>query len=230
VPPPTPSDPVELRREQILRAALDVIVERGYPDTRIADVAAAAGLSPALVLYYFRTKERLLTEAMAYAEDRWYREGERRMARCPSALGKLVELVSMTCEPDGDPSGESWAVWLDLWAAAARNPRLGTVREEFDARWRETIRRVVEEGVRRGEFETADPDRAALALSALLDGLAIQIALGDPVATPAVARDVALEAACALLGCPLAAARAADVDPDPAPSVSRRRRRRATSS
>lgn len=222
--PPTPADPVELRREQILRAALDVIVRRGYPKTRIADVAEAAGLSPALVIYYFTTKERLLTEAMAYAEDRWYREGERRMARWPSAAGKLAELVSMTCQPDGDPSGESWAVWLDLWAAAARNPRLAAVREEFDARWRETIRRVVEEGVRRREFEVADAGRAALALSALLDGLAIQIALADPVATPAVATEVALEAAGALLGCSLVAATSLGTGPDRARRASRRRR------
>ena len=38
----------EQRREQLLRAALDVIVSRGYADTRIADVAEHAGTSPAL--------------------------------------------------------------------------------------------------------------------------------------------------------------------------------------
>ena len=31
------------RREQMLQAALEVIVERGYTDTRIADVAGRAG-------------------------------------------------------------------------------------------------------------------------------------------------------------------------------------------
>ena len=41
----------EQRREQMLRAALDVIVERGYADTRIADVAERTGTSPALVIY-----------------------------------------------------------------------------------------------------------------------------------------------------------------------------------
>ena len=36
------------RKEQMLRAALEVIVERGYADTRIADVAERTGTSPAL--------------------------------------------------------------------------------------------------------------------------------------------------------------------------------------
>jgi len=51
----------EQRREQMLRAALEVISERGYPDTRIADVAERIGISPALVIYYFKTKDQLLT-------------------------------------------------------------------------------------------------------------------------------------------------------------------------
>src|SRR5271165_3809552 len=47
------------RRTQMLRAALDVLVERGFPDTRIADVAERSEVSPALVIYYFKTKDRL---------------------------------------------------------------------------------------------------------------------------------------------------------------------------
>ena len=45
------------RREQMLQAALEVIVERGYPDTRITDVAERAGASPALVIYYFNVND-----------------------------------------------------------------------------------------------------------------------------------------------------------------------------
>ena len=40
------ADTADQRRGQMLRAALDVIEERGFPDTRIADVAARAGTSP----------------------------------------------------------------------------------------------------------------------------------------------------------------------------------------
>jgi AcrR family transcriptional regulator len=43
----------EPRRTQMLVAALDVIVERGFAETRISDVAERAGVSPALVIYYF---------------------------------------------------------------------------------------------------------------------------------------------------------------------------------
>src|SRR5579871_5374413 len=127
----------EQRREQMLRAALEVIVERGYADTRIADVAERAGTSPALVIYYFKTRDQLLTEAITYSEDTWYAEGVRRLARIGSAAGRLEEIIAMTCLPGTDPEPRSWwLLWLDLWAFSPRNPGVAAVRQKSDERWR----------------------------------------------------------------------------------------------
>src|SRR4051812_5550481 len=82
------------RREQILESALAVIADRGFPETRIADVAEQAGISPALVIYYFKTRDQLLTEAIRLNEDRWYAEGTARIAEIPTAAGRLEELVA----------------------------------------------------------------------------------------------------------------------------------------
>src|SRR6266567_9178620 len=130
----------DLRREQMLRAALEVICERGYPDTRIADVAERAGVSPALVIYYFKTKDQLLTEAIRYSEDSWYSDGQRRLAELPTAAARLEEIVAMSCLPEADSEPESsWVLWLDLWAQAVRHPEVAGVRQKFDERWRELI-------------------------------------------------------------------------------------------
>ena len=53
----------------MLVAAAELIAERGFSETRIADVAERVGASPALVIYYFGTKDSLLTEALRYSED-----------------------------------------------------------------------------------------------------------------------------------------------------------------
>ena len=135
------------RRDHMLRAALDVIGERGFPETRIADVAERAGTSPALVIYYFKTKDNLLTEAMRYAEDTWYDLGARRIEAVESAARRLEEIVAMTCLPEADDElPDSWTLWLDLWAQSVRHPEVARVREEFDAHWRETIADVVRDG------------------------------------------------------------------------------------
>jgi AcrR family transcriptional regulator len=175
----------EQRRAQMLAAALEVISERGYPDTRIADVAERAGVSPALVIYYFKTKDQLLTEAIRRYEDAWYAVGQRRMAELPSAAARIEEIVAMSCLPEADPQpGSSWQLWLDFWAQAARNEAVATVRRKSDERWRDEIAGLVLTGQAAGEFSSVDARGFAVALTAMLDGLTIQIALEDPVVDP----------------------------------------------
>jgi AcrR family transcriptional regulator len=189
------------RREQMLQAALDVIVERGYPDTRITDVAERAGASPALVIYYFKTRDQLLTEAMRYAEDAWYEAGLRRTAAIATAAGQLEEIVAMTCLPEEDTEPrDSWLLWLDLWAQSARNPGVSAVWQKFEERWRETIKSLVLTGQADGEFAALDAGDFAVLLSALLDGFAVQIALEDSRAASARAFELTMRFASDRLG------------------------------
>jgi AcrR family transcriptional regulator len=173
------------RRGQMLQAALEVISERGFADTRIADIADRIGISPALVIYYFKTKEKLLTDAIRHYEDTWYAGGRRRMDKMATAAERIEEFVAMNLLPDPDPEPEStWKLWLDFWAQAARNPDVANVRQEFDERWRADVVSLVVAGQEAGEFADVDPHPFSVFLCALLDGMAIQIALEDPVVDP----------------------------------------------
>ncbi len=181
------------RRGQMLRAALDVISERGFADTRIADIAERIGISPALVIYYFKTKDQLLTEAFRHYEDAWYAEGKRRMDPLPTAAKRLEEFVAMNLLPDSDEQLESnWQMWLDFWVQAARNPDVAALRRYSDERWREMIVSLVRAGQADGEFASIDPHQFAIFISALLDGLTVQIALDDPVVDPVSAFELCM--------------------------------------
>jgi AcrR family transcriptional regulator len=181
------------RREQMLHAALEVISTRGYADTRIADVAERAGVSPALVIYYFKTKDLLLTEAIRHYEDTWYAVGQRRMAGLTSAAARLEEFVAMSCLSEADPEpASSWQLWLDFWAQAARNEEVASVRQKADERWREVISSLVQAGQEAGEFRPIDAHDFAICLSTLLDGFTIQIALADPVVDSQAAFELAM--------------------------------------
>ena len=63
----------ESRRRQILDAAARAIIEQGLHGTRVADVAARAGVSSGLVAYYFPTKDSMLAEALRHPSihHRW---------------------------------------------------------------------------------------------------------------------------------------------------------------
>ena len=57
------------RREQILEAACQAILDRGFPATRITDIAAAAGTSTGTIHYYFETKDEVLVAALKWAGE-----------------------------------------------------------------------------------------------------------------------------------------------------------------
>ena len=175
---PRPST-AHLRRPAILTAAAEVISERGVSNTRISDVAERAGTSAPGVLYWFPTKDELLAEALQFSDDRFYVGLTDELASLGTAaerLGRLIEL--WPAEGDGETT-----LWMELWVRALRDPQLARTRERLDRRWREAIADIVRDGQADGEFGDADADDVALFLSALMDGFAIQLALGDPAVT-----------------------------------------------
>jgi AcrR family transcriptional regulator len=189
------------RRAQMMTAALEVISERGFADTRIADVAERAGISPALVIYYFKTKDQLLTEAIRHYESSWYAVGQARMAELPTAAARIEEIVAMNLLPEADPEPTtSWQLWLDFWAQAARNAEVAAVRRKSDERWRDEITSLVLAGQAAGEFCELDATAFGICLTSLLDGLTIQIALEDPVVDPVGAFELSMQFVAGRLG------------------------------
>ena len=184
----------DVRRDQMLAAASTLIAERGFSDTRIADVAKRVGASPALVIYYFGTKDSLLTEALRWSERSWYAAAEE-MLQSTEKLRDRLEILSewtLVADKQQDLTGD-WGLWFDLWAQAFRHPEVKKDRAELDAQWRDLIARVVQEAVDIGEIEKVDVRDFAILWGSLLDGLVVQVALDDPVVDVALARRLAME-------------------------------------
>ena len=191
----------DLRRSEILAAAMEVIRERGVNATRIADVAERMGTSAPAVLYYFESKQELLHEALTYAEEQFYDELDGELARIASARDRLVWLTESTLAT-GDVDA---VLWIELWPQALRDEELAATRETLDRRWRGAIASIIREGQQRGEFTGGDPDELALLAASLLDGLLIQVALEDREVSSQRAREMCLgvlerELGCALTG------------------------------
>ncbi|QHC33758.1 TetR family transcriptional regulator [Streptomyces sp. HF10] len=160
------------RQEELLRAAVEQIEARGVAAVRIADVAAALGVSNALVLYHFSTKEKLVAAAFAHAAEGDLAHLRKLLGRRTTALRRLRAAVRWYA-PTGQAKG--WRLWIEGWAVALREPALREVTRELDRRWKAALAEVIAEGVAAGEFTCPDPRAAALRLTALLDGLAVQL-------------------------------------------------------
>lgn len=162
---------VGVRREQILAAAVSEVTRRGFAQTRVADVARALEVSPALVFYHFGTKQDLLVAALDHAVERDLERLAGAVARGGTAAQRLRRILNLYA-PQGTAPG--WTLWVDAWAEALRNPELRTHCRRLDRRWSEAIRSTIVAGVEAGEFHCADPASVARRITALLDGLSVQ--------------------------------------------------------
>ncbi|WP_078884395.1 TetR family transcriptional regulator C-terminal domain-containing protein [Streptomyces sp. NRRL S-340] len=160
------------RREELLRAAIGQIEARGVAAVRIADVAAVLGVSNALVLYHFSTKENLVAAAFARAAEDDLAHLRALLGRRTTALRRLRAALRWYA-PTGNAKG--WRLWIEGWAAALREPALRKVARDLDRQWKAALTEVVAQGVAAGEFRCPDPGGTALRLTALLDGLAVQL-------------------------------------------------------
>jgi AcrR family transcriptional regulator len=191
-----PSEASDQRRDQMLIAAAELIAERGFSETRIADVARRVGASPALVIYYFGTKDSLLTAALRYSEEQFYTSCAEMLAKTADTRDRLESLARMTCVPDADEGiTGTWGLWFDLWAQAFRHPEVGRDRVELERRWRTTIEDVVRQGIEVGDIDKVDPEDFAVTWAVLLDGLSIQVALRDEKVDPERAVTIAMRMA-----------------------------------
>ena len=177
----------EARRIEMLRAAAELICERGFGDTRIADVAKRAGVSSALVIYYFGTRDRLLVDALRYSEESFYEAAEKMLAEVPSLRERLSLLIQWTCVPEGEDDGrDTWRLGVVVRPVGAGVParrdqgRPGGTRRSLaqDDRPRARFVRTEREreadvraGVRRAARRAVDPGRPRRPRGRLRPGL-----------------------------------------------------------
>jgi AcrR family transcriptional regulator len=193
-----------LRKPQIVAAAAEVLYERGLFDTRVGDIAQRAGTSSPTILYYFESKDRLLEEAVDRTDREFYERVAAGQARQERASDKLVHLVQETSLGPGGLS--DYTLWMEMWVRARRDPVVRRRYFRLDRRQRRLIADIVREGQKTGEFRSeTDPEEFALSLSGLMDGLGVQVTLGQPDVTPQRMVERCLALASTELGCDLRA-------------------------
>lgn len=171
------------KRLDVLEAAIDVIVTRGFDNTRYADVSEASDVAISTLQYYFGSLENLLIESCLYASERDYQRTLERLATLPNPWDRLKDLVRIfTTTSVPQPN---WQAQLEYWRAAFTRPHLRESLVRDQDRWRAFFAETIREGIAAGIFATnRDPELIAMQLNCLTDGTVF----------PAVARNPAFDA------------------------------------
>ena len=160
----------DARRRALVAAAVRVIAAHGVGAATVARISAEAGVSRGLISHYFAGKDDLLRATYRQLTDELAAETARiARARGETAQAKLRAAVEAAFQPPVF-AADKIAVWLAFWAEARYRPSLGALNRELYRGYRATIARLMAEAAReRGAM--LDAHRAAVALTALIDGL-----------------------------------------------------------
>jgi AcrR family transcriptional regulator len=166
------------RPEQILAAACRAIQQRGFANTRIADIADEAGMSTGAIHYYFDVKDEVLIAALKWASAQLFDRLDRLAADATSERERLAQLLEHAVPLPGPRRGE-YVLWIELWVRALQEPDLLPECEALSRRWRGYFFAAVRRGAKSGEFTpVGSPDEVAERLIAQVDGLGFELLLG----------------------------------------------------
>lgn len=178
-------------RTRMLDAAWRLIAARGYHAVRIADIAEACSTSSAAVHYYFPTKADVLEAALSHCLEAAFARQSAELTVLSGARDRMLRLIEMQL-PLGQVRDE-WSVWLQFWAESAVRPALRAAHTAFYGRWRTAVERILERGRRQGVVRDIDVPMVALQLTALTDGIGIQVLTEAPGVTVETMRRALLD-------------------------------------
>ncbi|MEX2297694.1 MAG: TetR/AcrR family transcriptional regulator [Dongiaceae bacterium] len=165
------------RRRQIIDATIEAIYRRGIGDTRLADIARAAGVSYGVVSFYFTSKDALLMATMNHVALE-YATALRNAAEIPgqSPMERLLAVVSVNFDARiADP--QKTAVWVAIWAQCQVAPAFRKRCCELQDDYVSVAEPLCREIIAAGDYKTMDSGEIAQSLCVLMSGLDIEMHL-----------------------------------------------------
>ena len=150
----------EARPAELMAAALDLFVERGYAATRLDDVAARAGVSKGTLYLYFPSKEELFKAVIRSGIVPLIERGERLLEEHKgSAAALLREIVFSWWESVGNT--KLGGIPKLMFSECRNFPEIGKFYyDEVISRGHRLMQSVLETGMKNGEFRAMDANYA----------------------------------------------------------------------
>lgn len=180
----------ESRRRQLIEATARSLARHGLDGTTVRVVAAQAGVSPGLVRHHFAGMHDLIAETYRWSGKEVEKSLRAALAAAPDTPeAQLRAFVDSSFSPpmlDPDLLG----VWLTFWSLTRTDPEIHAIHGKVYAEYRKQLQRHIA-GIAEERKLSFDPRIAALALTALLDGLWLEHCLDPSTFTAVEARQIA---------------------------------------
>lgn len=165
----------EEREEQIKLAALKLFSRRGFHRTTISDIAEEAGIGKGTIYWYWKSKEELafsLVEDMLGAFLAMLREEEGEGGSLHAKMRRLVNAAADLYAKEKEHCRLLWKFRADRHYIF--NPEYVRAVTSYYQEMRKYLSAMVRRGLEDGEIAGIDPDRAALIILGITEGLELE--------------------------------------------------------
>lgn len=167
------ADPDE-RRQSLIEATARCLALHGAGGTSVRTICTLAGVSPGLLRHYFGGVGEAIAAAYRWTGSRVAAALAEAVARAgTNPRARLLAYLTASFQPP-IADAELLATWLAFWSMTPGDPRIGALHTRIYAEFRSGI----EDLLRACRPDLPDVRLPAVALTALIDGLWLELSLG----------------------------------------------------
>lgn len=161
------------KQEHLIRHTYRLIGSKGMHRTTLQDVADSAGVSKAVIVYYFKSKDNLVLRTMKWVLARVAQRIRRAIARADSPEDKIKAMIG-SIFIDAKRNRNFYLAYTDLIDYAARKDDFQDLSTTFRSVVNSLYADIIRSGLEDGSFKASDADTAATVVRAVIDGLFLQ--------------------------------------------------------
>ena len=174
----------DVRRQALVAAAETVLAREGVGGASVRTICAEAGVSPGLLRHYFEGLDDLIAAAYEAVGQRIDAALDAALeAAAPTPRARLLAYLAASFAPPVlDP--QLLAAWIGFWSLVKTKPRMAEIHAASYAEFRSRLEGLLAEAGAR------DTRLAAIALTATVDGLWLELCLDPATFRPDEARAI----------------------------------------
>jgi len=164
-----------LRRQALISATISEIAAAGTLDVTVSQIAKRAGMSAALAMHYFGTKDKIFLAAMRHVLELYRQAVGSRLKVAKTPYERIVAIIDASFDP-GQFEREVVAAWLAFYVRALQSREAKRLLDVYARRLNSNLLFNL-----RQLFDDTTAEQISQGLASLIDGFYIRHALQDSV-------------------------------------------------
>jgi len=158
------------RKEQIMDAALKVIISKGYDNSRMDDIVDLSSMSKGAIYWYYKSKKEVYLNLVNYWVIKYSTVINHIVEEDDSAADQLKDVFDyFILQYEQDPS--AFKALVEFWSLAGRDKDFHKKVDRVYTKFLEFLERIINKGVKSGEFKNLDVRITALSIMVNIEGI-----------------------------------------------------------